>query len=365
MNILKLFFPRQTIISSIVIRISIVGISFFNLGEILYANENLGIDSKLLANRTKNICTYQYIEDISNRELDPASNARLKSLSFLKFLLETNGKSCNKIESIDVGHIYKKLNYQGASKEKIKQSIKNHTAKKENTELANFFAQIFNEIPKHFSDISLSDTDLFHGHLVDTEDDILLVFHSAECPRTLDALASGGCNGKIGSFASHLGNDLTRPTLKTLKRNLIWSFNNEKIWRINTSGDLKFLVYNQEQINNIGILEKLETKERKAASGFYLIPNKILNSWKSITDNVTKNALVFNTMNETFLGKVKYVVNYKTTNGQLPSSTSSTVISSSSISTSSSTTTNSNRHSDVQAERVSTNAQTLKIFFSN
>jgi hypothetical protein len=98
-----------------------------------------------------------------------------------------------------------------------------------------FFQNIFQLIEKSFTDIKLDRVNLFHAHLVQMADDFLLIFHAFEYPIDLEPYKfemARKLNPQITSFTTNSkGYD---------RRNLIWSFTKNKIWRFDTSSKSKF-----------------------------------------------------------------------------------------------------------------------------
>jgi hypothetical protein len=98
-----------------------------------------------------------------------------------------------------------------------------------------FFQNIFHQIEKSFPDIKLDRVNLFHAHLMQTPNDYLLVFHAFEYPMDLEPYKfelARKLNPQITPFTTNSkGYD---------RRNLIWSFTKNKIWRFDTSLKSKF-----------------------------------------------------------------------------------------------------------------------------
>jgi hypothetical protein len=100
-----------------------------------------------------------------------------------------------------------------------------------------YFKELFYLIEKKFNDITLDRINLFHAHLVLTENDFILIFHAFEYPVDLEPqkfIMARRQNPGLKPFTTNLEN--------FKRRNLIWSLSKNKIWRIDTSSKFNFLV---------------------------------------------------------------------------------------------------------------------------
>ncbi|MBM4252520.1 MAG: hypothetical protein FJ146_11155 [Deltaproteobacteria bacterium] len=95
-----------------------------------------------------------------------------------------------------------------------------------------FLLQLFGEIVVRFSDIQLSPTDLFHGHLVrdDQHEDLLIVFHAREYLQDLFPVIVTKAQRLMASSGVFLSSD---ESFK--RRNLVWSSKLGRIWRLGTA----------------------------------------------------------------------------------------------------------------------------------
>lgn len=100
-----------------------------------------------------------------------------------------------------------------------------------------YFKKLFHLIEKKFKDITLDRINLFHAHLVQTENDFILIFHAFEYPVDLEPhkfIIARRQNPNLKPFLTN--------SEKFRRRNLIWSLMRNKIWRIDTSAEFNFLV---------------------------------------------------------------------------------------------------------------------------
>ncbi len=101
-----------------------------------------------------------------------------------------------------------------------------------------FFKELFIIIHKNFPDIDLSPLNLFHGHLIKTQNDFIVIFHAFEYPVDLEPqkfLAAKKFGMNLKPFLS------SSPSYK--KRNLIWSQRDQKIYRFDsTDQSFNFLI---------------------------------------------------------------------------------------------------------------------------
>jgi hypothetical protein len=100
-----------------------------------------------------------------------------------------------------------------------------------------YFKKLFHLIEKKFKDITLDRINLFHAHLVQAENDFILIFHAFEYPVDLEPqkfIIARRQNPKLIPFITN--------SKKYKRRNLIWSLKKNRIWRIDTSAEFNFLV---------------------------------------------------------------------------------------------------------------------------
>ena len=96
--------------------------------------------------------------------------------------------------------------------------------------ITDFFQRLFQEIINNCPEILLSEVDLFHGHLISTPNDLLLVFHAKEYPYDLEFAkykAALKINPSVKQFYS------SDDAYKT--RNIIWSLKQNHFYQLDTS----------------------------------------------------------------------------------------------------------------------------------
>lgn len=80
-----------------------------------------------------------------------------------------------------------------------------------------FIQHLFECIAQSFNHIKLSETDLFHGHLIKTENDLIIIFHAKEYPDDL-------------YWWNKEKSGYTTKSPEYYERNFLWSRNKNTIW---------------------------------------------------------------------------------------------------------------------------------------
>ncbi|MBF0359409.1 MAG: hypothetical protein HQK49_00260 [Oligoflexia bacterium] len=258
------------------------------------------------------------IPDDNQRTGSEQEKAKMKTKEFLKYLTQTQTQKDtvavkrSLIDEVDLALLYRSFDFKNGELENFfeqKTKMISFTNDLPNEHIEKFISSIFQKITKEFKDININQTDLNHGHLKKTaEGDWVIIFHSAECPTDLGRLAAAGCNGQVAGmygnldskYNSHQNKNINDLSVKSKKRNLIWSLHRQKIWRIDTSEELNFTTYNEESASLVGFIREDLQKIFKG------IPDD-----PKIMSNQILYQKVSNTFNESFAGEGKISIGCK------------------------------------------------------